>query len=404
MTPPSGQPEGVFNEQMKHGVVLVVAIPQLRACVPPPIPHILTSMVKWLFALAVAFLYVGTTMPVFAGFGITPPYVRNDRLTQGSSFTQEIILVRGDPVEDLKAELSFNVPGVDAWFVVDRGNTFLLPKGETQVPIKITVRVPEDAPYERHQGTIRVRTMSPEAQSGVSIALGAQIDVDIRVVDEIHDFEVKRVRIGEVEEPRRTLWLEFPGKITFTMGIENTGNSPTAPARVQLDIYDKRGNIVLESSYNTNAIDTVLPFETRDVVAYLPTRLPPGAYLVKYSIFKYTDEVKRSGELTLSILPAGSLSAYVGYGLEGLSLGDQLSLAIPVALLLLTLIGFAIYMQYRKSGRKHRTHPPHDHGNSIKNDIDYHHASAQHAPPVAPPRAPIQHGGVVDLSRGRRTK
>jgi hypothetical protein len=32
-----------------------------------------------------------------AGFGITPPYVRNTSLTRNSIYEQQILLVRGDP-------------------------------------------------------------------------------------------------------------------------------------------------------------------------------------------------------------------------------------------------------------------------------------------------------------------
>jgi hypothetical protein len=362
---------------------------------------------KLLLFFAVSFFVLGDVSTVFAGFGITPPYVRNDKLTQGSSYTQEIILVRGDPVEDLKAEITLLVPDeIKTWFTIDRGNEFLLPKGEKQVPMRVTVTVPPNAAYEHYEGAIRVRTTSPDPASGVSIALGAQIDVDIRVVDEIRDFEVKRVKLSEAEEPTRFWWLEYPGKVTFTMGIENTGNAPTAPSRVQLDVYDKRGNVVLETMYNSNSLDEVLPFETREVVAYLPTRLPPGAYLVRYSIFRFEDEVKRSGELTLSVLPTGTLSAYTGYGIEGLSRGDLMSVVVPIATLLLLLIA-AILVARMRNGRKHRKKRVSK--RRSRDDDEYDEPPAprrRSAPPRRAGRAPQSHGptGVVDLSGRRRAR
>jgi len=337
---------------------------------------------------------------VYAGFGITPPYVRNDKLTQGSAYTQEIILVRGDPLEDLKAEVTVNVPGIEDWISIDKGKEFLLPKGEKQVPMLVTVRVPQDAAYEHYTGNIRIRTLSPNPASGVSIALGAQIDVDLRVVDEIRDFEVKRVKVSEVEEPQRFWWLEYPGKITFTMGIENTGNAPTAPSRVQLDIYDKRGNVVLETTYNTNRIEDVLPFETRDVAAYLPTRLPPGAYLVKYSIFRFEDEVKRSGELTLSVLPHGTLTAYTGYGVDGLSLSDQLSIVVPLVLLLLLFAATLLIARVRRRNRKARRHNPHDDRTNRPRGS----SRGVSRPPSHRSQGSPSASGVVDLKRNHRPR
>jgi hypothetical protein len=358
-------------------------------------------MNRRLFILAAIFACYALADVAYAGFGITPPYVRNDRLTQGTEYTQEIILVRGDPVEDLKAEITVNVPGANDWISIDRGSEFLLPRGEKQVAMQVTVRVPNNAPYERYQGIIRIRTLSPDPASGVSIALGAQIDVDLRVVDEIRDFEVKRVQISEAEEPRRFWWLEYPGRIQFTMSIENTGNAPTAPSRVQLDIYDRRGNVVLETTYNTNTIEDVLPFETRETIAYIPTRLPPGAYLVKYSVFRFEDEVKRSGELTLSVLPAGTLTAYVGYGIEGLSFSDQLSIAIPAVLvaLILLILAFVIHRRGKKPQRRRKKRPRRREREYDDDEFDpppKRQSTARRAPPT-------QHG-VVDLSRSRRSR
>ncbi len=338
-----------------------------------------------------------------AGFGITPPYVRNDKLTQGSTYTQEIILVRGDPVEDLKAEITVNVPGIEDWITIDKGNEFLLPAGAKQVPMQVTVSVPDNAAYERYQGNIRIRTLSPDPASGVSIALGAQIDVDLRVVDEIRDFEVKRVQMSETEEPTRLWWLEFPGRIQFSMGIENTGNAPVAPSKVQLDIYDRKGNIVLETTYNTNELDEILPFETREIYAFIPTRLPSGAYLVKYSIFRYDDDIKRTGELTLSILPSGTLSSYAGYGFEGLSMSDKMTIFVPIGLLLLILILTITILSLRKKNKKQRRHTPRGKGGHEDYDASYYRDPR--TPQRRAPPQKTQYGGsheVVDLSRTRR--
>ncbi len=363
-------------------------------------------MFKRLFFVVAIFVYIFSDAGIaYAGFGITPPYVRNDKLTQGSTFTQEIILVRGDPIDDLKAEVTVNVPEIESWISIDKGNSFLLPKGAKQVPMKVTITVPQNAEYKRYRGSIRIRTLSPDPASGVSIALGAQIDVDLRVVDEIRDFEVKRVQISEVEEPRSFWWLEFPGKIQFTMGIENTGNAPTAPSKVQLDIYDRRGNVVLETVYNTNDIEEVLPFETRDVYAYLPTRLPPGAYLVKYSIFRFEDEVKRSGELTLSVLPKGTLSAYAGYGFTGLSLPDKMTIIVPIVLIILIFLIITVILYLRGKNKKLRgTKTP------IKTSVKRQKRIKRETVPRNrnAQRSRIEvsdtQDGVVDLSRNKRNR
>lgn len=327
----------------------------------------------------------------FAGFGITPPYLRSNTLTQGSHFTQEIIIVRGDPVEDLKAEITLNVPGITQWIKVDKGLNFILPKGQQQVPIVLSVDVPKDAEFGAYTGNIRIRTSSlEEAKTGVSIALGAQVDVDLKVVDQIYDFDVRRVELSEAEEGHKFWWLDFPGKIKFWMHIENTGNVPAAPERVHFDIYSKVGAQLLESVDSTNNIEKIEPFATKKVLAELPTWLPPGGYLIKFSIYK-KDQVSKSGELTLSILPRGTIPGYEGYGFIGLSLGDKLSIIGPIAAPFL-LGGTYRITRIQRRRRKKKTVPAAD-------DVPVHHHEEVAKAPATRRSAPVSHGAVVDLSR-----
>ena len=167
-------------------------------------------------------MLLGNAGIAYAGFGITPPYVNNDRLTRGTVYEQRIDLVRSDPTEDLTADITMNVPGAENWLSIDRGQKFTMPAGQTDVPIVITVTVPSDAPYKTFKGAIRIRTSSKNVPTGggVSIALGAQIDVNLKVVDKIYDFNVRQIRVDSLEEGRTKWGLYFPGKIRFYMTIE----------------------------------------------------------------------------------------------------------------------------------------------------------------------------------------
>ncbi|MEN9412963.1 MAG: hypothetical protein RLZZ342_50 [Candidatus Parcubacteria bacterium] len=274
-----------------------------------------------------------------AGFGITPPYVTNDRLTRGTTFEQRITLVRSDPVDDLKVQITKNIPGIESWFEIDRGNEFIMPKGTTQMPIVVTVHVPQDAEYKVYTGAIRIRTSSADVSSGggVSIALGAQIDVSLTVVDKIYDFNVRRIRLIDLEEGFRKWSLFFPGKIRFFMTIENTGNTEFGPTKVQMDIYDIDKATLLESIANTNKIDTIAPFAIKEVLAELPTRVPAGRYIAKYTIFKNND-IAQQNEVNLSISALGAVPGYEGYGFDGLNLADKIKVALVIALPLIALI------------------------------------------------------------------
>ena len=291
--------------------------------------------------VSIAMAIVGFSNVVHAGFGITPPYVTNASLTRNSVYEQRIYIVRSDPSADLKAMINIDVPGVNEWFVIAEGNEFLLPRGEQKVPMTVRVTVPEDADFKEYKGNIRIKTGAPDgapAGAGVNISLGAQIDVDLNVIDkEIRDFKVRRIGITDLNEGHKVGWLYFPGKIRFEMFIENIGNVPVAPTDVVFRIYEKSGNVLLEETHMKGPIREVEPFMTETIFAELPTRLPQGSYLARFEI-KNAEEVKLSGEVSISILQYGTLQT-AGFGFLGLSLPHQLSIIVPL-LFALAVFGF----------------------------------------------------------------
>lgn len=299
-------------------------------------------------------LFVVFFHTAYAGFGITPPYVSNTSLTRNSVYEQVIYLVRSDPTTDLKASITVDVPGINDWITVIEGAEFLLPEGSQKVPMTVRVTVPEDAEFKSYKGNIRIKTGAPDglpASAGVNISLGAQIDVDLTVIDrEIRDFKVRKIGISDLNEGRKVGWLYFPGKIRFEMLIENIGNVPVSPTEVVFKIYDKSGNVLLEETKNKGEVPTVDPFMTDTVFAELPTKLPQGSYLARFEI-KNDDEVKLSGEVNVSILPYGTLDA-AGFGFSGLSLPHKLSVIIPILFALGLIIFFIVRIRALRNNRR----------------------------------------------------
>jgi hypothetical protein len=299
------------------------------------------------FLVVVAF-FVLSVQYASAGFGVTPPYVTNVSLTRNSVYEQTIYLVRSDPASDLKATISIDVPGVNEWFTILEGNEFLLPQGEGKVPMTVRVTVPDDADFKQYDGNIRIKTGTPDgivAGGAVSISLGAQLDVQLVVIDKkIKDFKVRKIGISDLNEGHKTGWLYFPGKIRFEMLVENIGNVPVAPSDVVFRIYDRSGTVLLEETHKKGRIDTVDPFKTETVFAELPTKLPAGSYLARFEI-ENDDEVKLSGEVNLSVLPYGTLQA-AGFGFLGLSLAHKLSVILPVLFVFTAFI--LIFMRVRR--------------------------------------------------------
>lgn len=276
----------------------------------------------------------------FASFGITPPYVRNTSLTRNSTYEQQILLVRGNPSEALRAEVTIDAPEIQDWIEIVEGTNIPLPRGEQKVPMTVRVKVPSDADFADYTGKIRIRTMPADdkvAEGVVSISLGAQVDIDLSVIDRvIEDFRVRKITINDLNEGKKLGWLYFPGKINFGMMIENTGNVDIAPSEVKFRIYDRAGSVLLEETEHTGRLKKIAPYAIEEISASLPTRLPAGSYIARYSIYN-GEEVKQEGELNLSILPYGTLQV-AGYGFMGLSIAHKLSVLLPVFALVIVIL------------------------------------------------------------------
>jgi len=302
-----------------------------------------------LLVIIVFVLFGGET--VLAGFGVTPPFVRNTSLTRNSIYEQQIILVRSDPDVPLKASIIVDAPEIQDWIEVVEGLEFELPRGEQKIPMTVRVTVPEDAEFKNYTGAIRVKTGTIEAGEGrgsVNISLGAQIDIELNVIDrEILDFRVRKISASDLNEGHKVGWLFFPGKIPFRMMIENTGNVDNSPSKVEFQMYDSTGVVLLEETKNKGRVPKIKPYATAEVVANLPTRLPAGSYLARYKVYN-NDEVKQEGEISINILPYGTLQT-AGFGFIGLSVPHKLSVLLPIFGLLVMIL---MFIQSRRQRRR----------------------------------------------------
>lgn len=297
--------------------------------------------------------FVLSTEIARAGFGITPPYVRNSSLTRNSIYEQQILLVRGNPDSPQKAEIIVDAPEIREWIQIVEGESIPMPRGVQKVPMTVRVQVPSDAEFKDYRGVIRIKTLPDTDQvapGAVSISLGAQVDIGLTVIDrEIRDFRVRKLDLSDLNEGHKIGWLYFPGKINFDMLIENTGNVDNAPSSVEFRIFDFAGRVLLEETKNKNRIREIAPYATDEVTAEIPTRLPAGNYIVRFKIFN-GEEVKQEGEMSLSILPYGTLQQ-AGFGFEGLSLSHKISVLLPIFAVAI----MVLYFVYTRRVAKRRT-------------------------------------------------
>lgn len=312
---------------------------------------ILLRKVSVLFVF-VAICFVGSGWyEASAGFGITPPYVKNTSLTRNSMYEQQILLVRGNPDVGQVAEVTIDAPGFEDWIEVVEGLRIPLPAGQQKVPMTVRVNVPSGADFENYQGAIRIRTLPEDGDINpgvVSISLGARVDIDLDVIDrEILDFRIRKVSVADLNAGENLAWLFFPGKVNLKMFLENTGNVPVSPSKVNFKIYDRSGNALLEETKNIGRIAKVDPYATEEVVAEIPTRLPAGNYIARYQIFN-GDEIEQEGDLSLTILPPGTLQT-AGFGFVGLSTAHKISILLPVFSVVIVIL----YVTYNWRRKRH---------------------------------------------------
>lgn len=293
--------------------------------------HYASKILLLALFFAVALVSVPFTY-VEAGFGITPPYVSNTSLTRNSVYEQQILLVRSETNIAQRAEIMVDAPEIQDWIEILEGEEIKMPRGTQKVPMTVRVTVPPDAEFKDYEGAIRIRTLPDDDKvpaGTVSISLGALVDIRLSVIDkQIKDFRVRKISAADLNEGTKFAWLFFPGKINFSMLIENTGNVDIAPTKVDFRIFDRAGKVLLEETKNIGKIDKITPYSTETVVAELPTRLPANSYVARYRIYN-DDEVKQEGDISLNILPAGTLET-AGFGFIGLSMAHKISVLLPI--------------------------------------------------------------------------
>jgi hypothetical protein len=307
-------------------------------------------VMKRIVIVVLLFLVLGQNVAL-ASFGITPPYVRNTSLTRNSTYEQQILLVRGNPDVPLKAQITIDAPEIQDWIQIVEGTSIPLPRGVQKVPMVVRVTVPPEAEFKDYTGAIRIKTVPDDDQveaGAVNISLGAQVDINLTVIDrEIKDFRVRKISVTDLNEGHKLAWLYFPGKIKFGMLIENTGNVNIAPSKVEFRIFDFTGAVLLEETNHLGKLTEIAPYATNEIVAEVPIHLPAGSYMARYKIYN-DEEVKQEGEVNLSVLPYGTLQE-AGFGFIGLSIAHKISILLPIFAFIIVVLYF-IYS--RRSLRK----------------------------------------------------
>lgn len=304
----------------------------------------LRKLAPFLFLL----LFFGWAQAAQAGFGVSPPRIKNHQLTPGSIYSVKIMLLRSSAEEDLKAQVKINAPEIESWIKIDKSGEFILPKGELQVPMTVTFDIPQNAELGNYTGNINVKVLpSGENGGGVSIALGARIDIDLALTNVSNaNFLVRMLSVPDFErlgppwnwKPWSRVFESLFYRLRVVMNVENTGNVKTAPSKVGVEIYDITKNKLLESSED-KTLNKVKPFSLGEIVADFPTKLPAGQYWAKIKVYK-ENEIVNFYEIAFSVEKTGVLGA----GARSLGVWPWLTLA---GLILLTVLVVVILIKIR---------------------------------------------------------
>lgn len=286
-----------------------------------------------------------------ASFGITPPSVINDKLTQGASYEQSVLIIRDDPITSVKATAVINVPGADNWISIDKGLSFELPKGQKITPIVVKISIPNDASFKEYKGKIDIKTEPNALKPGeVSIGLGGQIKIDFTVINEkINSFTVDSIRTSDLREG---------SNIKVIASITNKGNIATAPTKAVLEIRSIDGKSIIATKENINSPEKIKQFSSGDVVfEFDGSDIKIGNYLGKVKVYNGS-EVIFEGDVNLDVLQKSKpamTSKGTGWAdnlLASIGLGGIAANIVYMVLLVIVLIIVLLLLRANRKGSK----------------------------------------------------
>lgn len=301
------------------------------------------NRIKAIILISIVFLacFVLGTDTAQAGFGISPPYVKTiSPIFPGSHFEQKVVLLRSSADEDLMAEITIMAPEVESWISIKDGEEFILPSGKYQVPMIVQVDVPEDAEIGDYKGYIAIKIVPKDgASSGVAIALGARVDIDLTVTNEpFLDYQIKGITIPNFEELKAPwtwdIFSYFFYKLHVNIKIQNKGNVEIAPTKVMLEVYDITEKKLLETGTDSK-IEKAQPFKTSTLQADFKTKLEPGNYWGVVKVFK-DNEIVEKDKLAFSVGKYGALGERYPIGFW------PWAMLISICLVILIIIAFLI--------------------------------------------------------------
>lgn len=306
-------------------------------------------LVGMLFVAVVGGMFCALPRHAEAAFGISPPYLNADHLTPGATYSQTLYLVRDNASSDLAIVTDLSLPSqIQSWITVDQGSHFVIPAGNQQFPVTITITVPPNAPLNKYTGSISFTT-APSQAGQVTIALGVDVALNLTVGNNVFEQFVVTPSIPDIEEgmnPRAYV------------AFNNQGNIPEAFDIATFEIFDQFDAVRLAYLEKQDGFPATPPFKVKDYTVEFPSNLHlgPGEYWGNV-VFYQNDKVVASQKASFRVLPVGSLTGW--WGIVMYFIANNMWVVWVVALLVAAGIGFLIrHLLHKKFVARMSVPPP----------------------------------------------
>ncbi len=258
---------------------------------------------KILISVLTAIALLALPQGAFAGFGVSPGIIEEDRLVPGAVLERTIYLVQGNQTQDIAIKAAVESKDISSWITFKNGNEFIIPAGQQQYPLDVLIHVPDNAEIGIYEAFIRVNTIpKQEAGSQITIALGGKVSVKLNVGNDlISAFDVKSLDILDVKEGQ---------KPRVSVVVTNTGNVPVSPENASFELFNKYGEIRLAYGENS-AFTKVSAFSEGESVLEFPldVRLGVGEYWGHVRIYDNGKVVKEL-RTVFNVTPQSLLEKY----------------------------------------------------------------------------------------------
>lgn len=114
------------------------------------------------------------------GFGVSPPQVFAT-LAPGDSHERTINVLRSDAADAQAVRLKVNTPELAGWVALMPAEEIVFAPGDYRVTFKVRVTAPADTEPGSYYGSLTAVLKTTGKSSGVSLALGARIDLRVKV-------------------------------------------------------------------------------------------------------------------------------------------------------------------------------------------------------------------------------